>query len=164
MIRQEPIAIDQITVTHSLDMQFVGQTHILQVPLLADHVNHEAIQATFDEVYFARFRVSLPEIRAQIVNVNTTVTGRRPDVDLAGLIDPDGRAKTLVAAQTDIRPVWFNGVWQQTRIFARETLPLNAKIKGPAVLEQMDTMVLIEPGDEAVSDKDGNILITLGDG
>ena len=164
MIRQEPIAIDQITVTHSLDMQFVGQTHILQVPLLADHVNHEAIQATFDEVYFARFRVSLPEIRAQIVNVNTTVTGRRPDVDLAGLIDPDGRAKTLAAAQTDIRPVWFNGVWQQTRIFARETLPLNAKIKGPAVLEQMDTMVLIEPGDEAVSDKDGNILITLGDG
>ena len=164
MIRQEPIAIDEIKVTHSLDMQFVGQTHILQVPLRADHVNHRAIQAAFDEVYFARFRVSLPEIRAQIVNVNTTVTGRRPDVDLAGLIDADYRVESLAAAQTDMRPVWFNGNWHQTRIFAREALPLNAKIRGPAVLEQMDTIVLIEPGDEAVSDRDGNILITLGDG
>lgn len=164
LIWQEPVAIEEIKVTHSLDMQFVGQTHILQVPLHEGQLNREAIQAAFDEVYFGRFRVSLPEIRAQIVNVNTTVTGRRPDVDLAGLIDNAGRAATLDAAQTGTRQVWFNGDWQDTRIFAREALPLDATIKGPAILEQMDTMVLIEPGDEARSDKDGNILITLGGG
>ena len=134
------------------------------MPLPANQVNRAAIQAAFDEVYFARFRVSLPEIRAQIVNVNTTVTGRRPDVDLAGLIDDAGRAETLAAAQTGTRAVWFNGDWQETCIFAREALPLDAVITGPAILEQMDTMVLIEPGDRAVLDSDGNILITLGEG
>ena len=163
LIRQEPVSIEEIQVSHSLDMQFVGQTHILQVPLSADRINHEAIQLAFDEAYFARFRVSLPEIRAQIVNVKTTVKGRRPDVNLAGLIDASGRAKTLAAAQTGKRLVWFNGGWHETCIFDREALPLHVKITGPAVLEQMDTMVLIEPGDEAVSDKYGNILITLGD-
>ena len=163
LIRQEPVSIEEIRVTHSLDMQFVGQTHILQVPLPADRINHEDIQLAFDEAYFARFRVSLPEIRAQIVNVKTTVTGRRPDVNLAGLIDESGRAETLAVAQTGTRRVWFNGGWLETCIFDREALPLNVKITGPAVLEQMDTMVLIEPGDEAVSDKYGNILITLGD-
>ena len=163
LIRQEPVSIEEIQVSHSLDMQFVGQTHILQVPLSADRINHEAIQLAFDEAYFARFRVSLPEIRAQIVNVKTTVKGRRPNVNLAGLIDASGRAKTLAAAQTGTRLVWFTGGWHETCIFDREALPLNVKIKGPAVLEQMDTMVLIEPGDEAVSDKYGNILITLGD-
>jgi N-methylhydantoinase A len=163
LIRQEPVSIEEIRVSHSLDMQFVGQTHILQVPLSADRINHEAIQLAFDEAYFARFRVSLPEIRAQIVNVKTTVKGRRPNVNLAGLIDASGRAKTLAAAQTGKRLVWFNGGWHETCIFDREALPLHAKITGPAVLEQMDTMVLIEPGDEAVSDKYGNILITLGD-
>ena len=126
LIRQEPVAIDEIRVSHSLDMQFVGQTHILQVPLPDDQVNRAAIQTAFNEVYFARFRVSLPEIRAQIVNVNTTVTGRRPDVDLAGLIDDAGRAETLAAAQTGTRAVWFNGDWQETCIFAREALPLDA--------------------------------------
>ena len=163
LIRQEPVSIEEIQVSHSLDMQFVGQTHILQVPLSADRINHEAIQLAFDEAYFARFRVSLPEIRAQIVNVKTTVKGRRPNVNLAGLIDASGRAKTLAAAQTGKRLVWFNGGWHETCIFDREALPLHVKITGPAVLEQMDTMVLIEPGDEAVSDKYGNILITLGD-
>ena len=82
---------------------------------------------------------------------------------MAGLIDASGRAKTLAAAQTDTRLVWFNGGWHETCIFDREALPLHVKITGPAVLEQMDTMVLIEPGDEAVSDKYGNILITVGD-
>ena len=163
LIRQEPVSIEEIKVTHWLDMQFVGQTHILQVPLPADQINREAIQLAFDEAYFARFRVSLSEIRAQVVNVKTTVNGRRPDISLTELIDASGRSKNLAAAQTGTRFVWFNGGWHETRIFDREALPLNAKITGPAVLEQMDTMVLIEPGDQASSDKDGNILITLGD-
>jgi N-methylhydantoinase A len=163
LIRQEPVSIEEIRVTHWLDMQFVGQTHILQVPLPPDQINREAIQLAFDEAYFARFRVSLSEIRAQVVNVKTTVNGRRPDISLTELIDASGRSENLVGAQTGTRLVWFNGGWLETRIFDREALPLNAKITGPAVLEQMDTMVLIEPGDQASSDKDGNILITLGD-
>ena len=162
LIRQEPVSIEETRVTHSLDMQFVGQTHILQVSLPKDQINRESIQLAFDEAYFGRFRVRLPEIRAQIVNIKTTVTGRRASICLDGLIDPAGRARSLTKAQIGTRPVWFNGCWQDTQVFDREALPLDAKIKGPAVLEQMDTVVLIEPGDEAVSDKDGNILVTLG--
>ena len=45
---------------------------------------------------------------------------------------------------------------------AREKLPLDAQISGPAILEQMDTTILIEPQDSAVSDEDGNILVTVG--
>ena len=162
LIRQEPVSIEETRVAHSLDMQFVGQTHILQVSLPKDQINRESIQLAFDEAYFGRFRVRLPEIRAQIVNIKTTVTGRRASICLDGLIDPAGRAHSLTKAQIGTRPVWFNGCWQDTQVFDREALPLDAKIKGPAVLEQMDTVVLIEPGDEAVSDKDGNILVTLG--
>ena len=88
--------------------------------------------------------------------------GRRTGICLDGLIDASGRVESLEMAQNGARPVWFNGDWQNTKIFNREALPLNAKIKGPAILEQMDTMVLIEPGDEAISDKNGNILISLG--
>ena len=51
LIRQEPVSIEEIQVSHSLDMQFVGQTHILHVPLSADRINHEAIQLAFDEAY-----------------------------------------------------------------------------------------------------------------
>ena len=125
------------------------------------------IQKAFEEVYYNRFRVRLPEIRAQIVNVNTSVTGRRPEVDLAGLIDSSARAGSVTAAQTASRPVWFDGGgagsgWQDTPVYAREKLPLDARLAGPAILEQMDTTILIEPHDSAISDDDGNIFVTVG--
>ena len=162
LIQKEPVSVEEIKVVHSFDMQFVGQTHILNVFLPTYDLSHEVVQSAFDEAYFGRFRVRLPEIRAQIVNVKTTVMGRRTGICLDGLIDASGRVESLEMAQNGARPVWFNGDWQNTKIFNREALPLSAKIKGPAILEQMDTMVLIEPGDEAISDKNGNILISLG--
>ena len=162
LIQKEPVSVEEIKVVHSFDMQFVGQTHILNVFLSTYDLSHEVVQSAFDEAYYGRFRVRLPEIRAQIVNVKTTVMGRRTGICLDGLIDASGRVESLEMAQNGARPVWFNGDWQNTKIFNREALPLSAKIKGPAILEQMDTMVLIEPGDEAISDKNGNILISLG--
>ena len=162
LIQKEPVSVEEIKVVHSFDMQFVGQTHILSVFLPTYDLSHEVVQSAFDEAYYGRFRVRLPEIRAQIVNVKTTVMGRRTGICLDGLIDASGRVESLEMAQNGARPVWFNGDWQNTKIFNREALPLSAKIKGPAILEQMDTMVLVEPGDEAISDKNGNILISLG--
>ena len=167
LIRQEPVRISKIEATYSLDMQFAGQTHLLQVPLASATMSRQAIQAVFEEVYFNRFRLRLPEIRAQIVNVNTTVTGRRPEVDLGGLIDNVGRAASVAAAQTGSRPVWFDGGgaasgWQETPVYARERLPLDARLTGPAILEQMDTTILIAPQDTAMSDGDGNILVSVG--
>ena len=162
LIQKEPVSVEEIKVVHSFDMQFVGQTHILTVFLPTYDLSHEVVQSAFDEAYYGRFRVRLPEIRAQIVNVKTTVMGRRTGICLDGLIDASGRVESLEMAQNGARPVWFNGDWQNTKIFNREALPLSAKIKGPAILEQMDTMALIEPGDEAISDKNGNILISLG--
>jgi len=167
LIRQEPVRIDAIEVQHTLDMQFAGQTHLLSVPLPSAAMAREDIQAAFEHVYFNRFRVRLPEIRAQIVNVSTSVTGRRPEVDLGGLIDNSARAGSVAAAQTGSRPVWFDGGgsgsgWRDTPVYAREKLPLDARLSGPAILEQMDTTILIEPMDSAVSDGDGNILVTVG--
>ena len=166
-MRQEPVRIEAIDVTHSLDMQFAGQTHLLSVPLESVGITREDIQKTFEEVYYNRFRVRLPEIRAQIVNVNTSVTGRRPEVDLSGLIDYNARAGSVAAAQTASRPVWFDAGgegsgWQDTPVYDREKLPLDAQLAGPAILEQMDTTILIEPQDSMVSDDDGNILVTVG--
>ena len=162
LIRQEPVDISEISVQHSLDMQFSGQTHLLQVPLDDGRPDRGDIQARFEEVYFNRFRVRLPEIRAQVVNVNTTVTGRRAEVDLGGLIDASGRAPTLADAQTGTRRVWFGDGWCDTPVYRRETLPLDMRLQGPAILEQMDSTILILPEDSASSDEDGNILISVG--
>ncbi|MBZ9769328.1 hydantoinase/oxoprolinase family protein [Mesorhizobium sp. CA6] len=163
LIAKEAVKPDEIRVTHSADMQFVGQTHIINVPLPSSSVSRETLQLLFEKAYFARFKVELPEIRANLVNLNTSVTGVRPQIDLSRLIDPAGRAATLEEARREIRPVWYNGGWHDTPVYAREKLPLDATIEGPAILEQMDATTVLEPGDRARSDADGNIIIDIGE-
>ncbi|RAZ91442.1 hydantoinase/oxoprolinase family protein [Mesorhizobium hawassense] len=163
LIAKEAVKPDAIRVTHSADMQFVGQTHIINVPLPSSSVSRETLQLLFEKAYFARFKVELPEIRANLVNLNTSVTGVRPQIDLSRLIDPAGRAATLEEARREIRPVWYHGAWHDTPVYAREKLPLDATIEGPAILEQMDATTVLEPGDRARSDADGNIIIDIGE-
>jgi len=164
LIAKEAVEPDEIRCSHSADMQFVGQTHILNVPLPSGEVTRDMLQELFETAYFRRFRVALPEIRANLVNLNTSVTGIRPPVDLSRLIDPAGRAGRLDGALRESRSVWFDGSWVETPVYHREKLPLDAVLSGPAVLEQMDATTVLEPGDRAVSDADGNIVIEIGDG
>ncbi|RWK57450.1 hydantoinase/oxoprolinase family protein [Mesorhizobium sp.] len=162
LIGKEAVKPETIRVTHSADMQFVGQTHIVNVPLPSSSVTRPVLQQLFEKAYFARFKVELPEIRANLVNLNTSVTGVRPPIDLSRLIDPAGRAKTLDDARDEIRPVWYGGRWHETPVYSREKLPLDAVIAGPAILEQMDATTVLEPGDRARADADGNIIIDIG--
>jgi N-methylhydantoinase A len=161
LIAKEAVQPQSLHVVHSADMQFVGQTHIINVPLPSAEPTRATLQNLFEKAYFARFKVELPEIRANLVNLNTSVIGMRPDIDLSRLIDPAGRAVRLDDARLETRPVWFDGKWHDTPVYAREKLPLDAVVNGPAIIEQMDATTVLEPGDVARSDRDGNLIIEI---
>ena len=163
LIEKENVRIEELREIYSVDMQFIGQTHLLRVPLTGPRPSLDDLQSLFEKAYFNRFHVELPEIKASLVNVNCSVIGRRSEIDLSLLIDPAGRKETLAEAVTGTRPVWFDGM-VDTPIYWRDHLPLDAEIHGPAIVEQMDTTIVIDPGDKAVQDADGNIIIELGAG
>jgi N-methylhydantoinase A len=162
LIAKEAVQPAEIRFVHSADMQFVGQTHILNVPLPSANIERTELQRLFEKAYFARFKVSLPEIRANLVNLNSSVIGVRAPLDLSTLIDPAGRAATIAGALNERRQVWFEGGWRNTPVYAREKLPLDAAIEGPAVLEQLDATTVIEPGDRLTSDTEGNLIVEIG--
>jgi len=114
-----------------------------------------------NKAYFERFQVELPEIRPAIVSVNTSIIGRRPEIDLSVLIDPRERRKTLKDAQTGKRPVWFETGQVQTPIYWRDHLPIDAIIEGPAIVEQLDTTTVIDPDHRALNDTHGNLLVEV---
>ncbi|MGD9913088.1 MAG: hydantoinase/oxoprolinase family protein [Rhizobiaceae bacterium] len=164
LIEKEAVQPETIRYSHSADMQFAGQTHIINVPLPSQAIDRDELQQLFEAAYFQRFRVTLPEIRAQLVNLNTSVTGVRPALDLSTLIDPAGRGLVPGDALIETRPVRFGKAWIDTPVYARERLPLDAVIHGPAILEQLDATTVVPPGDRAVGDAEGNIIIEIGKG
>ncbi len=162
LIEQEAVEVLSVRSVLSVDMQFVGQTHLLRVPLDSPTPDREALQTLFERAYHRRFHVKLDKLFANLVNVNTSVIGERAPLDLSTLIDPAGRLASVQAAQTGQRAVYFDGLWIDTPIYWRDHLPADAGFCGPAIIEQMDTTILIEPGDRVQTDDDGNLIIHLG--
>jgi N-methylhydantoinase A len=161
-IEGEKIAVEEIKVLRDIDMQFQGQTHILTIEVDSSSVSRDALHDKFAKAYWDRFSVSLEEIRPMVVNVHTAVIGKRKPIALKDLLDSDTQSKTPEAAQTGERNVWFEGNPEKTMIYQREALPMGVTIRGPAVIEQLDTTLIINPTDSFVVDSFGNIVLTIG--
>ncbi|MDW4499187.1 hydantoinase/oxoprolinase family protein [Sulfitobacter sp. D35] len=152
-------------VTVELDMAYAGQTHTVSVPLVLAlngerfrPPTHDDIATAFDVAYRASFGRLLRDGVRRIVNLRTSVTGRRPKFDLKVLAPLEGGS--LEGARRGTRAVHFGDAWAETAIYDRLSLPVGARIAGPAILAQPDTTILIEPGHAGEVDSFGNVLIT----
>jgi N-methylhydantoinase A len=151
--------IVETVVLHGADMQFRGQTHLIRVAIPTPSVSREDLQSAFEEAYFARFRVRLPEIRAVLVNLVTSVIGRRRGFALAALAGTGSGP-----ARIGTREIYADGRWQTAAVYARDRLRPGDRIDGPAVVQQVDATTVIEPGAVATVDKIGNLRIAVETG
>ena len=159
-IEGEGVPVRELRYVYSADMQFAGQSHILSVSVDRPDIGVEGLHKAFAAAYWRRFGIELAEIPPVLVNLHTAVIGVRPEIDLAALAATE-RAPTLAAAKIGERRVWFPDGWQQTPIYARDRLPLEASFQGPAILEQLDCTTVVEPADRLHQDRLGNLLISV---
>jgi N-methylhydantoinase A len=122
------------------------------------------VQELFEAAYDARFQVRLPEIKAVLVNLVTSVIGRRPAFPIASLIEAAGRTERVQHAVIGERQLFADGRWQTAQVFDRVKLPIAARLTGPAIVQQMDATTVIEPGAAAAVDAIGNLRIVVGGG
>ena len=145
-----------------LDMAYVGQTHTVSVPLTVKTDRHNVttptraeIENAFDATYTATYGRLLQNGARRIINLRSAVTGKRPKFDLSTLAPSEDRCTEALGT----RQVHFGGIWRDTAIYDRLTLPVGTVIKGPAILTQPDTTVLIEPNLQGRVDRFGNTII-----
>ena len=139
----------------SLDMLYLGQTHTLQVPLTRAQLNHAGIQAAFEQAYQDAFGRLLRGPVIRVMNLRYARIGVRPKFDLAVLAPKD----TSQPAPLGTQQVFHQGRWWDAVRHARLSLPVGSEVAGPAILEQPDTTVWLEPGFVARTDALGNLLI-----
>ena len=137
-----------------LDMAYAGQTHTVAVPV--EDLTRDAVAAAFDATYRATYGRLLDGGARRVMNLRTAVTGLRPKFDLATLA-PSADA-TVEGAARGSRRVHVRE-WVDAALYARLDLPIGAVIEGPAVLEQPDATILVEPGFKARVDRYGNVIL-----
>jgi N-methylhydantoinase A len=160
------IAVEPIDVVYELDMHYLGQTHTVAVPLPVSQgdslgISEDMVRAAFERAYLASFSRLLPGLAMRIVSLRVAAIGRRPAFDFS-VFAPDPSA-SLDKARLGSRPVWFDGGWRDTGVWARLDLPADAKIAGPAILEQPDATTVIEPGLTGRVDALGNLIVEPAD-
>lgn len=148
----------------SVDVRYYGQTSYMNLPL--DQVpvaaaDLEAIHSRFEDRCRKEFGYVLPRdfASAEIVNARLAAVGSRQEVKLPA----DPRPGTLADARIGIREVFFaeSGGVVETEIYERDRLRSGVQFTGPAIIEQLDSTVVLPPGASAVVDEYLHIVISV---
>jgi len=164
LLEEAGVSFGGIDTVFELDMSYMGQTHTVDValPIIyeggATGVSEEDIREAFEARYRQVYGRPLDGIAIRVLNLRVSVIGRRPKFDLS-LLAPKGDA-SLESSHLGTRQVWVDGAWHEANIYERLPLPVGTIIPGPALLEQPDTTIFIEPDLTGLVDDFGNIVIS----
>ncbi|MBM86415.1 MAG: hydantoin utilization protein A [Rhodospirillaceae bacterium] len=147
-----------------LDMLYLGQTHTVSVSLPVGvnkgttGIDRVIALAAFEESYRATYGRLLSGIPIRVMNLRTAVIGRRSRFDIS-LLAPSPVANKE-AASRGTRRLHTGDNWVEAQVFDRLSLPSGARILGPAILEQPDATIYVDPGLVGEVDGFGNVLIS----
>ncbi len=159
-IADEGVPVSDVEVVHEADLLYRGQTHVFRVPVASSGFAASPVTAALTELYKARFEIELTGMTLVLASLRTTVIGRRPPLELTMFGRLVGTAGA--AAPMGERPVFFGNEFVDTRIFARDALGAGAVVEGPAIIQQPDTTVVVDPGATARVDDLGSLVIDVG--
>lgn len=152
---------DRIEIRRSLDMRYVGQVHECTVDIATFEINARTIDQVKDAFHKRHeelYTYSERHNPVEVVNIESTVYGLidKPKAPkLAKGAEPDralkGHRKAIFSA---------DGKQVKTPVYDGEKLGAGATVKGPAIIEEVTTTIVIEPGWTAKLDASGSYLIT----
>lgn len=147
--------VTQVRKDRSAEMHYYAQTHEVEVPILqrAARLTKEDWQAALDRfhtVHRERYAFDLRGKRhIEVLSVAQEIVGVRP----WQAPHQSERAAPAAGAIKEQRLVCFdvNGTaqWLKTPVYDGERIRAGAEIEGPAVIEEVDTTIVVQPGDKA---------------
>ena len=161
------VAFSEIREHVWLDMLYAGQTHTLRVEVAPAGLDARSVRAQFGAAYRAAYGRLLEGIPVRVMNLRYARIGVRPKFDLR-ILAPRADAGAAGSQLAEPKPlgsqrVYHAGRWWAADRYDRLALPVGFVIDGPAICEQSDTTVWIEPGFSARVDDLGNLIVRVRD-
>jgi len=151
-----------VSIRRLADMRYVGQGFELVVPLPAgpyDAATLQPVLEAFRSAYRDVFTLNPPTDAIEIVNVRIIASAPIGSTGVgAGVAGPD-----LEGAVKQVRPVYFPEVkdYVETKVYDRVRLPGGVSIRGPAVIEEPESTLLVGPNGSFHCDAGGNIVVEI---
>jgi N-methylhydantoinase A len=160
-LEADGFARNDIVVKRSMEMRYVGQVHECTVDIGTFEINAKSI-AKVKEAFHKRheelYTYSERHNAVEVVNIESTVFGRIAKPKLPKYGKGAAPKQTLKGHRKAIFEP--SGKVTSTPIYDGEKLGAGARIAGPAIIEEVTTTIVIEPGWTAVLDATGSYVIT----
>ena len=157
----EAVTPQQRLLVWSVGARYFGQNYELTLNVDMDLDAAEFVARTrqdFQDAHVALYGFASEDEPVQIVNVMAKAVGELQQGQLP-----------LIQTQSDSEPLEYrnslfkSGVRQRTPVLRRGDLHAGQEIPGPAIIEQLDSTVIIFPNDTCHVDEWGNLIIRLED-
>ena len=160
LVRAAGVPAAACAVRREAALRFAGQSYALPVPLPAGRLTLAKLQrlrGEFIALYRKRYYRLHPDVPVELVNWRVSVAGPKPVLYIAP-IAARGRI-----SRKGTRPVYFaeTGCYVDCAVYDRFALAAGKRLRGPAVMEEPESTVVIGPGSSAAVDRDGNLMVTL---
>ncbi len=159
-LRESQADFSDIELKATLDMLYAGQSHTIEVVLPSgkiDCLTEVDIREAFEARYLAAYGRLLEGVEPIITNLRVAVIGLRSKFDLS-VLAPKGEL-SIDSACVGRRAVYYRGEIHQVAVYRRLQLPVGSRIQGPAILEQGDSTIWIEPEFAVRIDHLGNLIL-----
>jgi N-methylhydantoinase A len=133
----------RVRVTRAIDLRYAGQSYELTVPVGAT-LSTAGFLRSFHREHKRRYGHAEPSraVESVAVRVRAEAPGVLPK-------EGPGRAQARARAQAspvERRPVWFDGRMRRTDVFDRDWLRPGDRLRGPALVLQLDATTVLPPG------------------
>jgi N-methylhydantoinase A len=160
-LEADGFAKKDIAIKRSMDMRYVGQVHECTVDIGSFEINEKSIakvKDAFHKRHEELYTYSERHNAVEVVNIESTVFGRIEKPKLPSY----GKGSGVKAALKGYRKAIFDvsGNATKTPIYDGEMIGAGAKIAGPAIIEEITTTIVVEPGWSAVLDATGSYVMT----
>ena len=145
--------VAEVRTERSAELHYLGQTHEIKTPIAGNGSTISASDWTatlerFHALHLDHYAFQLREKPVEVLSFTQDVVGVReasvPRIEETGEAPGELRAKT-------IRPVCFadgpRPIWIDTPIYDGAEIRIGHLVRGPAVIEEIDTTVVLQPGD-----------------
>ena len=155
-----------ISFQRSGDLRYVGQGYELRITFADGLLNDDSLQGIFDQFHIqhrAEYGHDFPDSAIEIVNARVTGIGQMPKISQPEDINSGTHQSALMKTGSCMFRVDNHLEEFETMFYQREKLPLEHSIAGPAIIIQQDSTTVVPPNNQFVSDKAGNMIISIGE-
>ena len=149
MLAAERVTADAMSFQRFLDLRYEGQEFAIKVPVSAEEIaagDLQTIRSRFDEIHDRSFGHAAPNEPLEMLNIRLSARGIRQRLKMPEVASGGGALKPRT-----IRKVCLTSAdrFDDCPVYARDTLPAEAEIEGPALIEEYGSTTVMFAGDRA---------------